>query len=59
MAKSSPFRYCKTIPEMLRMAAMMSVRLTLSLRRVDYLLHERGIDISPETVRTPVEYCTT
>ncbi len=46
-----PFRYFKTSPEIIRLAVMMYVRFPLSLRQVDDLLHERGIDISHETVR--------
>ena len=33
------------------MAVMMYIRFPLSLRNVEDLLHERGIDISHETVR--------
>ena len=51
MAKASPFRYFKTSPEIIRLAVMMYVRFPLSLRNVEDLLHERGIDISHETVR--------
>ena len=36
---------------MIRLAVMMYVRFPLSLRQVEDLLHERGIDISYETVR--------
>ena len=48
---SNPFRYFKTSPEIIRLAVMMYVRFPLSLRQVEDLLHERGIDISYETVR--------
>jgi putative transposase len=51
MTKHSPFRYFKTSPEIIRLAVMMYVRCPLSLRNVEDLLHERGIDISYETVR--------
>jgi len=51
MTKRSPFRYFKTSPEVIRLAVMMYVRYPLSLRNVEDLLHERGIDISHETVR--------
>jgi putative transposase len=47
----SPFRYFKTSPEIIRLAVMMYVRFPLSLRNVEDLLHERGIDISHETIR--------
>ncbi len=46
MTKRSPFRYFKTSPEIIRLAVMMYVRFPLSLRNVEDLLHERGIDIS-------------
>ena len=51
MTKRSPFRYFKTSPEVIRLAVMMYVRFPLSLRNVEDLLHERGIEISHETVR--------
>ncbi|MEP4878047.1 MAG: IS6 family transposase, partial [Tateyamaria sp.] len=49
--KPNPFRYFKTSPEIIRLAVMMYVRFPLSLRNVEDLLHERGIEISHETVR--------
>ncbi|MFV2038205.1 MAG: IS6 family transposase, partial [Paracoccaceae bacterium] len=51
MTKRSPFRYFRTSPEIIRLAVMMYVRFPLSLRNVEDLLHERGIDICHETVR--------
>ena len=51
MTKRSPFRYFKTSPEIIRLAVMLYVRFTLSLRIVEDLLHERGIDVSHETIR--------
>jgi len=51
MTNRSPFRYFKTSPEVIRLAVMMYIRFPLSLRNVEDLLHERGIDISHETVR--------
>ena len=51
MTKRSPFRYFKNSPEIIRLAVMMYVRFPLSLRNVEDLLHERGIEISHETVR--------
>ncbi len=47
----NPFRYFKTSAEVIRLAVMMYVRFPLSLRNVDDLLHERGIDICHESVR--------
>ena len=51
MNQSNMFRYFKTSPEIIRLAVMMYVRFPLSLRNVEDLLHERGIDVSQETVR--------
>ena len=51
MTKRSPFRLFKTSPEIIRLTVMMYVRFPLSLRNVEDLLHERGIDISHESVR--------
>ena len=38
-------------PEIIRLAVMVYVRFALSLRNMEDLLHERGIDISRESVR--------
>ena len=51
MTKRSPYRYFKTSPEVIRLAVMLYVRFPLSLRNVEDLLHERGIDVSHETIR--------
>lgn len=51
MSQARIFRYFKTSPEIIRLAVMMYVRYPLSLRNVEDLLHERGIDITHETVR--------
>ena len=51
MTKRSSFRYFKTSPEIIRLAVMLYIRFPLSLRNVEDLLHERGIEISHETVR--------
>jgi putative transposase len=51
MTKRSPFKYFKTSPEIIGLAVMLYVRFPLSLRNVEDLLHERGIDVSHETVR--------
>jgi len=48
---SSPFRYFNSSPEVIRLVVMMYVRYPLSLRNVEDLLAERGIDISHETIR--------
>jgi len=52
MTQINPFRYFKTSPEIIRLAVMMYVRFPLSLRNVEDLLHESGIDISHETIVT-------
>ena len=46
---SNPFRYFNSSPEVIRLVVMMYVRYPLSLRNVEDLLAERGIDISHET----------
>jgi putative transposase len=48
---TNPFRYFNSSPEVIRLVVMMYVRYPLSLRNVEDLLAERGIDISHETVR--------
>ena len=45
------FRYFNSSPEIIRLTVMMYVQYPLSLRQVEDLLYERGIDISYETVR--------
>ncbi len=51
MKKCDPFKYFKTSEEIIRLAVMLYVRFPLSLRNVEDLLHERGIDVSHESVR--------
>ena len=48
MTRSSPFKWFKTSPQIIRLAVMLYVRFPLSLRNVEDLLHERGIDVSHE-----------
>ena len=48
---ASPFRYFNSSPEVIRLVVMMYVRFPLSLRNVEDLLAERGIDLCHETVR--------
>jgi putative transposase len=48
---ASPFRYFHSSPEVIRLVVLMYVRFPLSLRNVEDLLFERGIDICHETVR--------
>jgi putative transposase len=52
MIKRSPFKCFKTSPEIIRLAVMLHVRFPLSLRNVEDLLHERGIDVSHKRVRS-------
>ena len=47
----NPFRYCNSSPEVIRLAVMVYIRYPLSLRQVEDILFERGIDICHETVR--------
>ncbi len=51
MTRPNMVRYFKTSPEIIRRAVMTYIRFPLSLRNVEDLLHERGIDVSQETVR--------
>ncbi len=50
MSRPALFGCFKTSPEVIRIAAVLYVRYPLSLRNVEDLLHERGIDITHETV---------
>ena len=47
----SPFRRFNSSPEVIRLVVMLYVKYPLSLRNVEDLLFERGIDICHETVR--------
>ncbi len=47
----NPFRYFNSSPKIIRLAVMMYIRYPLSLRQVEDLLFERGIDVCHETVR--------
>ena len=51
MTEHSPFKYFKTSPEVIRLTVMLYVRFPLSLRNVEDLLHERGVDVSHETIQ--------
>ncbi|MDK3073794.1 IS6 family transposase [Sedimentitalea sp. JM2-8] len=51
MSKAHPFKGFHSSPEIIRLAVMLYVRFPLSLRNVEDLLHERGVEISHETVR--------
>lgn len=47
----NPSRYFNSSPAVVRTAVLLYIRFPLSLRQIEDLLHERGIDISHETVR--------
>ena len=49
--KRDPFKYLHSSHEIIRLAVMMYVRFPLSLRNVEDLVHDRGIEISHETGR--------
>lgn len=51
MSHQRIFHDFKTSPEVIRPAVMMYARYPLSPRKVEDLLHERGVDITHETVR--------
>jgi transposase-like protein len=51
MPNSVSFRYFKTSPEIIQLAVMLYVRFPLSLRNVEDLLHERGVEVGYESVR--------
>jgi transposase-like protein len=48
----NPFRYFNSSPEVIRLTVMMYVRYPLSLRQVEDILFERGID-----TQRPFEGC--
>jgi putative transposase len=47
----TPFYRFNSSPEIIRLVVMMYVKFPLSLRNVEDLLHERGIDLCHEKVR--------
>lgn len=47
----NPFRYFNSSPEVIRLTVMLYIRYPLSLRQVEDILFERGIDVCHETVR--------
>ena len=48
---ANPFRYFHSSPEAIWLVVLMYVRFPLSLRNVEALLFERGIDLCHKTVR--------
>ncbi len=51
MTRPASFKYFETSPEIIRLSVMLYIRFSLSIRNVEDPLHERGIDVSHETVR--------
>ena len=51
MTNKVSFSYFKISLEIIQLAVMLYVRFPLSLRNVEDLLHERGVDVSYESVR--------
>lgn len=51
MTKLSRFRHFKTSPQIIRQAVMLYVQFPLSLRNVEDLLRERGIEVSHAAIR--------
>ena len=45
------FSYFKTSPEIIQLSVVLFIRFPLCLRNVEDLLHERGVDVSYESVR--------
>jgi len=50
MTKFDPFKYLHSSPAIIRLAVMLYVRFPLSLRKLEDILHERGVEVSHETV---------
>ena len=51
MPNSLSFRYFKTSPEIIQLAVMLYLRFPLSLKNVEDLLHERGVDVGYDPIR--------
>ena len=49
--RRSPFRYFRAGPDIIRLAVMLYIRFSPSLRNGEDLRHGRGIEVSHETVR--------
>lgn len=49
--RTNRFKYLKTIPEIITLVVIHYIRYPISLRQVEDILHERGIDVSHETIR--------
>jgi len=55
MPERDPFKPFRSSPEIIRLAAMTSLR--LPLRNVEGRMHERGIDVSHETIQRGRNRC--
>ncbi len=51
MTKGDQFKYSNISPEIIHLAVMLYFRFPLSLRNVENLLHERGVDAVCDTMR--------
>jgi putative transposase len=51
MTKRDPFTYFMTSRQIIHLAVKRYIRFPLSLRNVEDLLHERGVDVNHETDR--------
>ena len=51
MPNTVSYRHFRTSPEIIQLAVMLYVRFQLSMRNVEDLLHERGVNVSYESVR--------
>ncbi len=51
MSQKNPFKYYRASPEIIKLAVMYYIRYPLSLRQVEDIIHERGIDIFHEIIR--------
>lgn len=47
----NPFRYFNSSPEIIRLTVMMYIRYPLSLRQIEDILFERGLDSCHEPLR--------
>ena len=50
MPNTVSYHHFRTSPEIIQLAVMLYVRFPLSMRNVEDLLHERGVNVSYESV---------
>lgn len=53
--EQEPFPLLQDVARIIQLAVLMHIRFALSLRNVEDLLHERGIDVCHESVRLWVD----